>query len=57
LQLAQKKIDSVQTQVPIAPLMVALNNPIVEIPKTAVVRPEKIEEIDYIQEEMEFEGN
>jgi hypothetical protein len=37
--------------------MVALNNPIVEIPKTAVVRPEKIEEIDYIQEEMEFEGN
>ena len=57
LQLAQKKIDSVQTQVPIAPLMVALNNPIVEIPKTAVVRPEKIEEIDYIQEDMECEGN
>lgn len=61
LQLAQQKIDGgdvpFQTQAPVSPLMVALNNPIVEIPKTAVVRPAKIEEIDYIQEEMEFDGN
>ncbi|QNP30503.1 anti-sigma factor family protein [Cylindrospermopsis curvispora] len=59
LQLAQQKIDSgdIQTQAPISPLMVALNNPIVEIPKTAVVQPPAAEELEYIREEMEFDIN
>jgi hypothetical protein len=43
LQLAQQKIQPIavttQPAVPASPLMVALNNPVIEIPKTAVASP------------------
>lgn len=46
LQLAQNRIEPTQTMpepaaVPASPLMVALNNPVIEIPKAAVVSPTK----------------
>lgn len=45
LQLAQQKIEPVETvqeqTVPVSPLMVALNNPVIEIPKTAVASPRR----------------
>lgn len=47
LQLAQKpKVESTQATItpvtpPASPLMVAINNPVIEIPKAAVVSPEK----------------
>ncbi|QYX32332.1 anti-sigma factor family protein [Sphaerospermopsis torques-reginae] len=45
LQLAQQKIQPItvttQPAVPTSPLMVALNNPVIEIPKTAVASPKK----------------
>jgi negative regulator of sigma E activity len=44
-QLAQQKIQPVavitQPAVPVSPLMVALNNPVIEIPKTAVASPKQ----------------
>jgi anti-sigma factor RsiW len=43
LQLAQQKIQptavTTQPAAPVSPLMVALNNPVIEIPKTAVASP------------------
>jgi hypothetical protein len=44
-QLAQQKIQPITTKTqpafPSSPLMVALNNPVIEIPKTAVASPRK----------------
>jgi negative regulator of sigma E activity len=45
LQFAQQKIQPIavttQPKTPVSPLMVALNNPVIEIPKTAVAVPKK----------------
>ncbi|MBW4564083.1 MAG: zf-HC2 domain-containing protein [Mojavia pulchra JT2-VF2] len=45
LQLAQQRIEPIQAKseptVPASPLMVALNNPVIEIPKAAVASPTK----------------
>ncbi len=46
LQLAQQRLEPTQTKpatpvIPVSPLMVALNNPVIEIPKAAVASPEK----------------
>jgi negative regulator of sigma E activity len=45
LQFAQQKIEPIATfqekPVPVSPLMVALNNPVIEIPKTAVASPRR----------------
>ncbi|WP_353932967.1 zf-HC2 domain-containing protein [Okeanomitos corallinicola TIOX110] len=45
LQLAQQTIQptvvNTESASPVSPLMVALNNPVIEIPKTAVAAPEK----------------
>ncbi|AFY36148.1 anti-sigma factor [Calothrix sp. PCC 7507] len=46
LQLAQQRLEPRQTTpetpaIPVSPLMVALNNPVIEIPKAAVASPEK----------------
>ncbi|MBW4644662.1 MAG: zf-HC2 domain-containing protein [Goleter apudmare HA4340-LM2] len=46
LQFAQQRLEpkqttSVQPTIPVSPLMVALNNPVIEIPKAAVASPEK----------------
>jgi anti-sigma factor RsiW len=46
LQFAQQRLEPKQTipvtpAIPVSPLMVALNNPVIEIPKAAVASPQK----------------
>jgi negative regulator of sigma E activity len=62
LQLVQQKIQPIavttQLAVPASPLMVALNNPVIEIPKTAIASPiTPIDESKTLEKDTELEIN
>ncbi|MBW4615443.1 MAG: transcriptional regulator [Desmonostoc vinosum HA7617-LM4] len=58
-QLAQKPpVEATKTMIPVSPLMVGLNNPVIEIPKAAVTSPEDpLKELRPQQRKVEYDIN